>query len=374
MNFSTNLFVFLLFILSTPSDLIAQNKKDFNYKSIDSHVNSFFQSEIEIAAFDNAVYVSKHIIDTNQSTVNITNAIQSLIDKNDTIILPDYSLTLSAHGLSLRDNSVLIFQKNSKLLIERNDLIQYQLIKVHGVSNVKILNANLEGDRKSHIGKQGEWGHGISIRESKDVIIDNFFVRDFWGDGIYVGHNSRISPSNITIKNGILDNNRRNGLSITNAVNMVISNIFVSNTHGTDPMFGIDIEPNNPGNYIDNIFINDVTTFNNANGGMMISLDKMSDTKEKTVNIDIKNFKDIGSLHGLYFGRISNNSTGIKGRISARNVRLEGNFRPLISKELRGKRFSVDIEGLEVKNPKNPNAHLREVKRTITGKKNYSVK
>jgi hypothetical protein len=49
---------------------------------------------------------------------------------------------------------------------------------------------------------------------------------------------------NIRIKNCRLDNGRRQGISITSADSVFIKDCTISNVSGTNPQYGIDIEPN----------------------------------------------------------------------------------------------------------------------------------
>src|SRR5690242_19873414 len=81
-----------------------------------------------------------------------------------------------------------------------------------------------------------------------------------------------LDSNNIFIDGAWIDNNRRNGISVIDGNNIKISNSVISNTNGTLPMSGIDIEPNNGFGELKNINIENVTTFNNSKFGILISL------------------------------------------------------------------------------------------------------
>src|SRR5699024_1807793 len=115
---------------------------------------------------------------------------------------------------------------------------------------------------------------------------------------IYVGHSGTHSQ-NINIKGGVVDNNRRNGISITSVDNLSMQEILVANSNGTNPQTGIDIEPNSSNNEINNITISDVTTFNNYNNGVLVHLNKLPGKIRKEANIKINGFRDVSSGRGI---------------------------------------------------------------------------
>ena len=89
---------------------------------------------------------------------------------------------------------------------------------------------------------------GISLANSNYANIENVTVKNCWGDGIYIGSKNNDTGengcANVKITNCIIDNNRRNGISVINCDNFVIDGCTISNTIGTTPQSGIDIERN----------------------------------------------------------------------------------------------------------------------------------
>ncbi len=71
---------------------------------------------------------------------------------------------------------------------------------------------------------------------------------------------------NIIIQNGFIDYARRDGISITSANNLEINSVFISNTFGTLPMAGIQIEPSLPEENIKGESIKNIYTYNNSIG------------------------------------------------------------------------------------------------------------
>ena len=88
----------------------------------------------------------------------------------------------------------------------------------------------------------GEWRHCLDIENASNVTISGISCNDSGGDGAYVR-----ASTNVTIEDSIFNNNRRQGSSITGQVNHIyyLRDHF-TNTNGTAPQSGIDIEPNAP--------------------------------------------------------------------------------------------------------------------------------
>jgi hypothetical protein len=72
-------------------------------------------------------------------------------------------------------------------------------------------------------------------------------VSDCWGDGLYVGAigsaGKATGSTDVTINRVVSNNNRRQGLSFGPVNRAYVVNSTFSNTNGTKPEHGIDIEP-----------------------------------------------------------------------------------------------------------------------------------
>ncbi len=318
-------------------------------------------------------YIAEKEISKSNNALENTRILQSVLDKNDKVLLPNFTVNITKSGLKLKSNQQLVFQENSVLKIESNNLSSYELLKVHGISNVKIYNAKLIGDRKTHKGTKGEAGHGVSILGSSNVVLDGFDIRDFWGDGIFIGRLNKTTNNNVSITNGIVDNNRRNGLSVVSVQGLKINNLTAANSNGTMPMFGVDIEPHFWVDQIRNVDIENLKTYNNANGGLMIYIDKLRKGGNKDVSINIENYSDFNSYYGISLGRITKEFAGLKGFLSMNNIKLENNMVPVKVRDNAITTFDINIKSFEVINPRNKNAHTNEVKRVFRARKNINV-
>lgn len=119
------------------------------------------------------------------------------------------------------------------------------------VEDVEISGGRIVGERSRHLGSGGEWGHGIQIVGASRVTVRDMRIADCWGDGLYVGTRknaggARTASNDVVIDGVVATGNRRQGLSIGGARNVWVRNSEFSNTAGTAPECGIDIEPDAP--------------------------------------------------------------------------------------------------------------------------------
>lgn len=268
-------------------------------------------NEYNIAAFTtipNNAYDATLELPKNADKSGKTNYATHLnraLKNNRIVVLPDFPVMVDVKGLQIPSNTKLYFRKNSKLVMQPNNQESYFILKIENASNIEIHNAYLEGDRYVHKGKTGEWGMGIGMYGAKNVLIKNAYIKNCWGDGIYIGATGNQS-SNITIDNFSIDAARRNGISIINARNVELKNGDITNIRGTNPQMGIDVEPNKETDEIQNINIENVYT-NNCRIGIGFVLAPMLRSKTaKNVTINIVNHSDYKSDYPL---RISGRNT-----------------------------------------------------------------
>jgi parallel beta-helix repeat protein len=173
-----------------------------------------------------------------------TSAIQTAIDQisnGGTVLIPDgvYLIDTKKH-IKLKSNMSLKLTSGATLKAIENDLSNYSILRLEKLENVKVMGGTLQGDRSQHHGVDGEWGMGLEIYASKNILITGVNAIDNWGDGFYVGNQSK----NIIFDSVVADNNRRQGMSITSAEDVIVKNSIFKNTNGALPMDGLDLEPN----------------------------------------------------------------------------------------------------------------------------------
>lgn len=144
---------------------------------------------------------------------------------------------------------------NSAMICQlTTDLPKYSLILIKKASNVTIDGGIFVGDVQTHTGVGGEWGHGIKVAGGTNIVLKNLIAKEFWGDGIDLieaEYNSILGGgvglcNNVTIDNVKCLYNRRQGLSIEAAHNVVVKNsefAYTGKYKMTSPGAGVDIEP-----------------------------------------------------------------------------------------------------------------------------------
>lgn len=301
-------------------NVIACNSKNFQYSIVSNIYEEFVHSNIE----------AKNIVDylpTNyvkDGTIDYTDYIQKAINENSNVSFPNFPLLVNEKGIKLKSNSSIFFDINSALILMPTTKDTYSVLQIYDIKNVNIYNPTLIGDRKNHEGNKGEWGMGIRIQDSENINIYNVNIKDMWGDGIYITSYTNVKSNNITIKNGLIDNVRRNGISIISGKNITIDSVQISNTNGTPPASGIDVEPNKSTDIIQNLKLMNILTVNNERDGIILDFTNLVNNENKNeVTVIVKNHRDKGSRYGFRFAafRKSNkNEESLKGNITVENA------------------------------------------------------
>jgi hypothetical protein len=185
-------------------------------------------------------------------------------------IYPADRVIIEFGGLQPASGTTLIFEPGSKLKAITNDRAHYSVIQLDGKANVRIYGVTIEGERSTHTGTTGEWGMGILIRgASTNIVIKDANAYNCWGDGIEIGGVS----DGVYVENSIFNNNRRNACSVTNAKNVLFKKCTFSNSNGTSPQKGVDVEPDVATDYLQNIVFEDCRSYNNLSTGFSIAKD-----------------------------------------------------------------------------------------------------
>jgi hypothetical protein len=110
--------------------------------------------------------------------------------------------------------------------------------------------------------------------------------QQMWGDGIFMQAVKDIAICRISA-----DHNRRQGISVIEAEGVLVTNSVFKNTRGTAPSAGIDLEPDEAAQTIQNVRIPNSKFFDNAGPGILIL------GRKKTQNI--RNVVITGNCSGV---------------------------------------------------------------------------
>lgn len=204
-------------------------------------------------------------------------------------------------GICLKSN-INLDLNGSTLKHIPNDNTNYAIFSILNQNNISIKNGILIGDKEEHTEGNGanDKGFGVDIRGGSNIEIDNLYICNMIGEAVLMRemdiNNVTMQPNNIVIKNCIITNNRRQGISVVSGSDIYIHDNEIYNIAGKNPQACIDIE---------------------SDGW----------AKQKNTNINIYNNKLYDSIsklaimayNGLYDGKIYNNE--ITGRILITNVK-----------------------------------------------------
>jgi parallel beta-helix repeat protein len=205
-----------------------------------------------------------------------TSALQAAIDAlpatGGTVHVPGGTYMVDAvRSLQLRSRMHLELAADARLVAIANGEKKSFVVLAMKVEDVEVSGGRIIGERVGHSGGEGEWGHGIQIRGSSRVTLRDLHADDCWGDGIYVGSadHDAVSSEDVVIARVVCHGNRRQGLSICGARNVRVLDSEFSGTAGTNPQYGIDIEPNRQGTVSD-VRIENCVVRQNKGGGIQV--------------------------------------------------------------------------------------------------------
>ena len=245
-------------------------------------------------------------------TTDDTTAIQTAFNYVKNINIPSGTYMIDADTTLLPNSGNRIrLDSDATLKAITNDLTHYRIIHLVDVVDVEISGGTIEGDRLTHTGDSGEWGACMrAVGDCDKIYIHDINLINAWGDGLSVIITGSMVTERVHVKNA-----RRNGYSIAQAGNFTSNDDLIEDTNGTLPQYGVDIEPDLGTEFLKNVVFNNLTTKNNASGGIEIFL-----TKQNSVftNITINDYCSLGDSRGIWL----TSSTHI-GSVTINNPRIE---------------------------------------------------
>lgn len=214
------------------------------------------------------------------NSTDCTAAIQAALNGTaDTIIIPNTvpgspwitgPLTLSRNGVTLRLDTGVVFQAKSGAFPNPSDC----LLALQTCSNIIVTGYGatfrmLNGTDTAYT--SGEWRHTLGLFGVDKVRVEGLTFTKAGGDGVYIaGDRTGAAPnysSDVTIQDCQMDDNRRQGISVISAQDLLVQRCVLSNTgvtSGTAPMAGIDFEPDNAAQRLVNCVLRDCYIYGNT--------------------------------------------------------------------------------------------------------------
>jgi polygalacturonase len=182
-------------------------------------------------------------------------------------------------------------------------------------SNSRISDLTFTGNGTGSSGAACIWLGGPT-----NVIIDHVTATKCAGDGFYItgyGSNLATPGDGLLVKNSIASYSGRNGMSIITGMNITVrGSVFEYNNIGA-PYDGVDIEPNNSSQTVENITFENCSFLNNGNSGSTASGHNGFNVWETYANLPNLNLRLIhcrfkGNLRdGLYAAGSGHTLSGI---------------------------------------------------------------
>ena len=144
---------------------------------------------------------------------------------------------------------------------------------------------------------KAEWRMTLAIRGCKNVAVSGLTLKDSGGDGIYIdGGKERFASEDVVLRDIVCDNHYRQGISVISAENLKVENCTFSNTWGTPPASGVDIEPDKSEQRIKNTIFSGCRFIDNVGDGIEVFL---AHTTETSTDVTLR-FENcyISSRHG----------------------------------------------------------------------------
>ena len=198
--------------------------------------------------------------------------------------------------------------------------IDLRAIILNGVSDIEIYNGFIDGNYASYV-PATEQRHNIHVTNSTNIKLHDIKSFNAKGDGIYIGDNLSGYSKDIYLDRVHCDANYRQGMSITHVSNMAVNDSIFSNTIGTAPQAGVDIEPNDPAVLCENIRFTNCTFKGNSGPGMAVTLQANPSARQagftftncvSTTNFagyDLRDAKEVSIIGGSSY---ANAQQGIK--------------------------------------------------------------
>lgn len=228
-----------------------------------------------------------------------TSALQGAIQSGaKKIVVPYMGTPWIIDPIYLESDQEIEFEKGVILLAKKGAFKGKEdcLLKAVNKENILLYGQNVllkmwRDDYKTKEYKPSQWRHCLSLLGCRDISVNGLSFGESGGDGIYIGRGigekSRHYCENISIRNVTCDRNYRQGIGVISAKNLLIEKCFLSNTEGTNPQAGIDFEPNNPDELLNDCVLRETVITSNKRFGLLFALGNL-DSHSTKVSVTVQ--------------------------------------------------------------------------------------
>lgn len=210
---------------------------------------------------------------------DVTDAIQSALDSGAAkVTIPYMGAPWIVRPLQLRSDQEVFLEPGVVILAKRGEFRGGgdSLMTAGGADNVVLRGhgATLKMRKTDYMKPpydKAEWRMGLSLRGCRNVLVEGVRIESSGGDGIYVdGGSGRRLCEDVTIRNVTCDDNHRQGMSVISVNGLLVELCTFSNTWGTAPAAGIDLEPDGNDQSLVNIVIRNCLMENNEGHEILV--------------------------------------------------------------------------------------------------------
>jgi hypothetical protein len=238
----------------------------------------------EINTYATSVYASGFGWNANNATSAFQAAINSsadtiIIDKQsgDWIVGPNIFFDLYDKTLIFQPGVVL--KAKTGAYPENGDC----LLKFVRTNNIKIIGygATFQMNKAEYAAMaDGEWRHSLSINNSSNIEVYGLRLNGSGGDGVDISgdpwYGEQLYSENIVLKDLWCDNHYRQGISVISAQHLLVKNCWFTNTSGTLPMSGVDLEPDKDFHRMVDVVFDKCRFTGNSGNGIQLSFHNLS--------------------------------------------------------------------------------------------------
>ncbi len=247
-------------------------------------------------AFATKIIVSEDIgFDTINSTTFLETALTTSVA--DTIVVDNVGMDWYTGPLDVnRDNITIILERGVILRALPGVYGEFDsLLRIRDRSNItiKAYGASIIMNKQEYVNlADSEFRHCVNLESAINIWIEGLTVKDSGGDGFSVSKSFLPSSpqnycENITLKNCVSNNNYRQGLSLISVKDANILYSEFSDTNGVLPEDGIDIEPFDIDQRIENVLIKGCRILNNNGNAIQVAMEFMDDTSNDiSINVE----------------------------------------------------------------------------------------
>ncbi len=260
-----------------------------------------------------------------------TEYLQAAIDSGaQTVIVPYVGQEWVVSPVTLTGNQEIIFEPGVVVLAKKGEFKGKgdSLFMARCASDITLrgYGATLRMRKQDYQGdeyEKAEWRMVLDFLSCRRVTVLGLTLESSGGDGIYLGVSGDGQPycEDIVIRDVVCNDNHRQGISVISAVNLLIENCVLANTDGTAPEAGIDLEPNNHTERLQNCVIRNCIMEGNSGAGILIYLKHLS-RESAPVSVHCEDcYVRSGTDVGIAVGAVKDD--GPQGLIEFKNCTIE---------------------------------------------------